>query len=116
MYRILATYDTIGNDRIYLTDSQTEDICDEVVETLDECVARMHQLSDSGTANSIEIIYPTSPYGNRHVDFFASDHPYAVIGYTLDEIDVWADTLRVSNITPQTHCSVILDDGDELPF
>ena len=115
-YRIMATQDTIGEDREYLSDCLSENVCDEIADTLEDCVSRLHQLVDSCKTNSIEVIYPDPPHGNHHVSFHAPDHPFVAVAYSFDEIDVWADTQRVCNITPQTQCSIVMDDGTELPF
>ena len=124
MYRIIATHDTIGNDREYLTDSTTEPISDETVETLDECVNRLHEIAAEGKANSIEVIYPCTSYSNWHTSFYTDDHPFAEVELLFSEIDQWAEERRHPTLPHTDHLQVdtaaivahALEDNDDLPF
>lgn len=122
MYRIIATHDTIGKDDVYLSDATTEDISDEITETLDDCVKRLHEIATEGKANNIEVIYPDGIHGNAHIFFCHEDHPFAEVEYIFNEIDQWADKRRQSR-TPQIGADLGSDtqleqaqENNDLPF
>lgn len=120
-YRIIATNDIIGKDDVYLSDAETTEVSDEVVDSHEKLSTRLHELADSGDANSIEVIFPDGIHGNCHVSFYHPDHPYAEVEHIFSEIDDWIEK-RKNGSRPalfSTDCDIRLileHDGEEIPF